>query len=64
MLVLVFLGNRISPVLRVCTSFVLAFVICCVLPLTTQYLEERTGYYTDLGIIIAYGTMLSAFIGA
>ena len=55
MFVMVFVGNRISPVVRVCGSFIAAFVICCVLPFTTQYLSEDSGFYADIALIVVFG---------
>ena len=62
-LVMVAVGDKISPVKRVCVSFLINFAICVLLPILTVVLDITPAYYTDIAILIVFGAATAVVQG-
>lgn len=50
-------GNRFSYVTRISGGFLVIAVLMIILPLTTNYMGETDGFFTDIGILVIFGAM-------
>ena len=62
-LVMVAVGDKISPVKRVCVSFLINFAICLILPILTVVFDITAAFYTDIAILVIFGSATAVVQG-